>query len=207
MHVCIQIDLLFSRAPDMKTITKAALGFSLLSLGCGSDGTSSVNTNTPATQTATNIVMSGPSTVEVGKSITITAYARASGGGAIPGKVLLWISSNESVARVSQDGVVTGAAGGTSSISASADGKTFALTITVTIPAAVVASVTVTGSATPQVGSTVQYTAVAKDANGIPVTVVPVWSTSDSTTARVRDQGTVDLLRLGNRRSPRQWVE
>ena len=66
--------------------------------------------------------------VKVGETVTLTATVLPSAAG----HQVEWISSDIGVAKVSVDGVVTGVKAGTATITASADGKSSACTVTVT---------------------------------------------------------------------------
>ncbi|HVH10526.1 MAG TPA: alkaline phosphatase family protein, partial [Gemmatimonadales bacterium] len=95
------------------------------------------------------------------------------------------------IAKVNGSGLVSGVAMGSTSITATSEGKSGAATLTVTnVP---VASVAVTpATATITVGQTVQLTATPRDASGNPVTGrVVTWSTSDTTIALVNASGLV----------------
>lgn len=72
-------------------------------------------------------------TVAVGAGVQLTASTSPS-----TATSFVWTSSNNSVATVSQTGLVTGAAPGTATVSASAGGKTgtAAITVTTTVPPA-----------------------------------------------------------------------
>jgi len=74
-----------------------------------------------------------PSTVTIGTGETtqLTATLKSSNGTVLTGRAITWSSSRTSVATVSSTGVVTGVAGGTATITATAEGKSGAASITV----------------------------------------------------------------------------
>jgi hypothetical protein len=63
-------------------------------------------------------------TIKVGETQSFTAIAFDANGAPIPGVTFAWASSNPSAATIGDDGVATGAAAGTTSITASANGVT-----------------------------------------------------------------------------------
>src|SRR5690606_16917713 len=69
--------------------------------------------------------------IAVGDDVQLQAIARNSAGGTVNGKTAAWSSSSSGVATVSQSGLVTGVAAGTSTITATIDGKADAVTVTV----------------------------------------------------------------------------
>src|SRR6185503_275017 len=112
-------------------------------------------------------------------------------GNPLTGRTVTWSTSNAAVAAVSGNGLVTGGAAGTATITASSEGQngTAAMTVSV-VP---VASVSVSpASATVLVGQTVQLTATAKDANGSPLPGRAVtWASSAPGVASVSASGLV----------------
>ena len=104
---------------------------------------------------------------------------------------------NAAVASVSGSGLVTGGAPGTATITASSEGQNGSATITVTLVP--VASVSVSpASATVLLGQTVQLTAIAKDANGNPLTGRAVtWVSNAPGVASVSASGLVTGVAAG----------
>ena len=88
---------------------------------------------TVAPGTVASIAVGGPTTtVTIASTITLTATAFTSTGGAIAGQTFTWASSNPLVATVSQAGAVTGVSAGVTTISATAGTIVGQNTITVT---------------------------------------------------------------------------
>ncbi|HEX5971705.1 MAG TPA: Ig-like domain-containing protein, partial [Gemmatimonadaceae bacterium] len=76
-------------------------------------------------------------------------------------------TGNSAIATVSVDGTVTGVSAGTTTLTASIDGKSATITVTVTNESTTVASVVITPSnPSIMVGNEVQFTAVMKNAQG-----------------------------------------
>jgi uncharacterized protein YjdB len=112
-------------------------------------------------------------------------------GNVLNGRTVTWASSDPTVATVSTAGVATGLLVGTTTITATSEGKSGAATLTVT--PGPVASVQVTPpSASIPVNGSVQLTATAFDAHGNTITGLAFsWQTSNGTVATVNSSGSV----------------
>ena len=75
-------------------------------------------------------------TVPVGQSVQLTATPKDANGNALSGRAVTWSSSNTSVANVDGSGLVTAAAAGSATITATSEGQSGTSSITVTPPAA-----------------------------------------------------------------------
>ena len=129
--------------------------------------------------------------VVVGGAVQLSATPLDSAGNGLTGRAATWGSSNPNVATVDGSGLVTGATGGTATITATVEGKSGVSSITVsTVP---VASVSVSpASANLQQGQTVQLAATPRDAAGNPLTGRAVsWVSSNSSAATVSGSGLV----------------
>jgi hypothetical protein len=69
--------------------------------------------------------------LELGDSARVSVTVRDGAGNVLAGRALAWSSSDARVARVSADGVVTGLAAGTATVTASAEGQSAAVAVTV----------------------------------------------------------------------------
>jgi len=69
--------------------------------------------------------------VDVGQSVQLTATTRGAGGETLTGRPITWRSSNEQVAFVSSTGVVVGLRAGTATITATAEGVSASIIVTV----------------------------------------------------------------------------
>jgi len=141
-------------------------------------------------------------------TLTLTAVAKDANGVVVPGKTATFTSSDEAVATVSANGVVTAVSAGTATIKATIDGKEATIVVTVKPAdpvAPVVETVELTNGAADaelKVGSaddaTLTLTAVAKDANGV---VVPgktaTFTSSDEAVATVSANGEVTAVSAG----------
>jgi uncharacterized protein YjdB len=155
----------------------------------GQSGTSAL-TVTPVPVASVSVSPASAS-VDTGKTVQLTATPRDANGNALTGRVITWASSNTAVATVNGNGLVTGVAAGSATITATSEGQsgTSALTVT-SVP---VASVDVTPtSATINENGTVQLTATPKDASGNPLAGRAVtWSSNNTAVATVSTSGLV----------------
>ncbi len=144
---------------------------------------------------------SGP--VAVGRTRQLGVVIRDAGGAELSARSVDWSSSDPAVAEVSKNGAVTGNKAGSATITATSEGKSATLVLTVEaggadLPAAV-ASVAIAGAGKAiEVGETVQLNAVAKDTKGAPLgdrTVV--WSTGEPGVALVSSGGLVTAVGPG----------
>ncbi len=157
-----------------------------LDLGCRRAACSSTSTDVVTSADVGAVFITPPTTtVRVGSQIPLQALVQDPGGKTIPGTDVFWSVQNPNIATVSNAGVVTGVALGSTQVAASVNGKSGIATITVS-PAAV-ATVTVTPSPLPMsVGQTTQLAATVKDQNGTVVTNrVVTWTSSNPAVAAV----------------------
>jgi uncharacterized protein YjdB len=142
-------------------------------------------------------VTAGTTSLTPGQTTQATATARDSAGNVLLGQTVTWVSSNPAAATVSASGLITGLAGGASTVTASAGGKGGSLVISVSNPAT--ASVTVSAASTSlTVGQVVQATGTAKDANGnvLPGATI-FWSSSNAAVATVSMTGLITGISAG----------
>ena len=127
---------------------------------------------------------------------TATAVARDAQGNTLTGRAVTWSSSSPSVALVDGSGNISSIAPGTSSISATSEGKTGTATLTVQLPP--VASVAIAGPQSLQPGQSAALIVTLKDANGTVLTDRAVtWTSSNPATAVVSSTGSVSGVAPG----------
>ncbi len=134
-------------------------------------------------------------TVPVGQTRSFTLTMNPAGAGAPT-----WASSNPAVASISNSGVVTGNAVGSTRISASVAGVSAEGDVTVTAaPPAPVATVAVSPTAAGvQVGGTTQLVATTRDASGNVLTGRTItWGSSNPSVASVSNAGLVTGAAVG----------
>jgi uncharacterized protein YjdB len=175
-------------APGQATITMTARA--------GSDSRTAAVSVTVTSSVATVEVSAPSSSVRVGSTLQLTAVAKNAAGAVVTGRPITWSSGDQSRATVSQAGVLTGVSAGIATITANVDGKTGAMTVTVTAPVARV-DVTPTPS-TISVGETVQLSAATRDAQGNVVSGRTVtWQTANAAVATVSGTGLVTGIAAG----------
>ena len=146
-----------------------------------------------------SVSVSPPSaSVLVGGTVSLVATTLDSAGGVLTGRAVTWSSSNTGIATVNGSGVVTALAPGSSTMTATSEGKTG--TASVAVSSVPVASVTVApATASPPVGQTVQLTATPQDASGNPLSGRAItWSSSSTTVATVSGSGLVTARAAGS---------
>lgn len=155
----------------------------------GKTGTATITVTQAAVATVT--VSPSPLTMSVGQQTQLAATLKDAGGNVLNGRTVTWSSSNTGVATVSAQGVLTSVAAGSTTITATSEGKSG--TAAVTISNVAVGSVTVQPQGPSVVqGANIQLSAVVRDVNGNVVTDRAVtWSSSSTTQAVVSPTGVV----------------
>lgn len=92
------------------------------------------------------VVEPNPLQIRLGTSVQLTAQARDSVGGLLAGRTVTWTSSADAVASVSDGGLVTGLALGTSTVTATSEGVATLVPVTVGAPSIALGSSTATFS-------------------------------------------------------------
>ncbi len=129
--------------------------------------------------------------VGVGARAALTPVPKDVNGNTLTNRVFTWATADAAIAKVDSQGVVTGVAAGSTQITATAEGKSGSVTLSVsTTP---VASVTVTPpTATVDVGATTTLTGNAFDAGSAPLPGrVFSWVSSSPGVAAVSSLGLV----------------
>ena len=133
----------------------------------------------------------------VGQTRQMTGEPLDGDGLVLPNRPVTWSSNATAIATVSNTGLITGVAPGGAVVTATSEGKS--AVVAVTVSSVPVASVSVTPATSDViVGQTAQLTAVAKDASGatLPGRVIS-WSTSDPARATVSSTGLVTGVAAG----------
>ena len=145
-------------------------------------------------RTVSSLLVVGPTIVPMGQTSELTASASTTSGKQVVTSGVAWQSSNPGVATVSDAGVLTAIAPGTVTITASYQGVTGSLTVTVAN--VTVSAVTLYGTTTVTRGGTTQLTATAVLADGSMriVTNVAAWASLNPDIATVSAGGLVTTL-------------
>jgi alpha-tubulin suppressor-like RCC1 family protein len=122
--------------PSRALAQAALLGTTLMLItvlvldACG-EGTTEPPPPLPPTVMSVEVSPATATLTSLGETVQLTATARDASGNAISGKTFTWSSSDEDCASVSSAGLVTAAAFGTATISATADGVSGSCSLTV----------------------------------------------------------------------------
>ena len=170
-----------------------------IAIACG--GSTEPTTKPPVVNVApvvtTVSVVIPLSQLEVGMSETVTAEVRDQTGAVVSGKAATWSSSSPAVATIDASGTLTAIAAGTSTITATVEGKNGSAIVTVVGPA--ISSVVVAappGTIVP--GQTVILVATPKDRNGAVLTGRTIaWKSSDTRIATIDAAGVLTALAGG----------
>lgn len=154
---------------------------------CGGDSSS------PPPAVATVEVSPSTSSKQVGETVQHSATVKDATGNILSGQSVTWSSSATSVASVSAAGLVTANAIGTTTISATAGGKTGTATFTV-VPEPIASISLNTTNDTLLVGETLQLNATLRDTKGNVVTRQVTWASNGPTVASVNGQGLVTAI-------------
>ena len=139
----------------------------------------------------TNVTLSGPSTVEVKQSITLSSVVSPENAG---DKTLLWFSSNNNIATVDKYGKVTGVSGGTVTITGAAnDGSGVYATKIITVSEKKITKITITGDSTVEKADTIILKASIEPSDASDKSIA--WSSSDNSIATVDGVGLTAVIR------------
>jgi alpha-tubulin suppressor-like RCC1 family protein len=135
--------------------------------------------------------------VGVGRNAPLTATTKSQNGTVLPNRTITYASANTAIATVNAAGVVTGIAAGSTQITATSEGKSGSVSLTVSTTQ--IASVTVTPpSVTVNVGATVTLTGAAFDAGSAPLPGrVFAWSSANPAIATATSLGVVRGMGAG----------
>jgi len=185
----------------LKTLKTVAV-IALSSWSCGSTAPNA----TP--EVAAIVVSPATSTLAPNAQLPLQAQVQDGSGAIVTDAAVTWTVQDPRIVSISEAGVVTALAIGTSQVAASSLGKSGIAIITVkpetvdpvSVSPAAVATVRVTApSRKVKPGATMQLTATAIDANG---NAVPhqtfFWSSSNTNTATVSASGVVTGMRPGS---------
>ncbi|HEV2130959.1 MAG TPA: Ig-like domain-containing protein [Longimicrobiaceae bacterium] len=130
-------------------------------------------------------------------TVALTATAYDASGNVVPDRSVTWTTSQPASVAVSSTGVATALANGTSTVSAEVEGVTGSATVRVTQAVAQVAVTPATASVV--IGTPLQLSAAATDANGFAVAGAAItWTTSNSAVATVSNTGVVSGRAAGS---------
>jgi len=154
----------------------------------------------PAAPVASVTISPNPVALGVGSTALLSATPRDSAGNPLTGRTISWSSSAPGVATVSANGLVTGVAAGSVTITATSEGISGTAVVAVTdVTVEPVATVSVAPtSATLRMGTTVQLTATLRDSGGNVLTGRSItWISAVPSVATVSATGLVSGVAAG----------
>ncbi len=166
-----------------------------LSASCGK---STAGPSGPVPVDKVTVTPAGPVSLPVGATRQLVALATSSAGATLSGKTFIWSSSDQAVAMVGSDGLVTALSpGGPVSMTATSEGKSASVVVTVTPPA--IATIMVTPpTSLLAVNGTVALTATARSTAGTLLTGRSItWASSATAIASVGVNGLVTAGTVG----------
>lgn len=176
--------------------SSAFLTLLLVFLGCGG-GEDGITAPEPPASVASVSVTIQASSLVAGATTQATAITRDVNGNVLSGRVVDWTSSNAAIATVNASGIISAAAAGTASITATVDSRSGSASLTVTqVPVATVAAVLTASNII--VGGTTQAISTLKDGNGNILTGrAVVWTSTNTSIATVTSTGVVTGVAVG----------
>jgi hypothetical protein len=138
--------------------------------------------------------------VAIGGTVQLSATMRDSSLNVLSGRSVTWLSQNTARATVSSAGLVTGVAAGAVGVIGTSEGQadTAAITVLASAPAPVATVVITPSSSAISAGSTVQLSAVMRDANGVALSGRAVaWASRNAAVATVSSSGLVTGVSAG----------
>ena len=141
-----------------------------------------------------SVVVTGVTTMTPGNASGFTVLLRDAAGATLANRAVNWSSSDVSVAQVSAAGNVLAVAPGTTTISASSEGRTGSALLTVRYN---IATVSFTGATRVKVGDSYPYTFTARLADGTVVTPPAIWGIAEAGRAVVNSSGMMMPLQAG----------
>ena len=178
-------------------VTAISEGKAVIRVSASKDGVSTVHGATVLVRPWIASVEISPSSTtlsSIGDTESLTAVAKDANGNAVSGATIAWSSSNERVATVSSDGLVTAIGRGRATITATGSKDGFRLDGTTTVTVLRVHNVVLSPSSTTlsSIGATDSLTAVVRDPNGnVESHATITWLSSDQTVATVSTTGLV----------------
>lgn len=141
-----------------------------------------------------SVVVTGVTTMTPGNASGFTVLLRDAAGATLTNRAVSWSSSDVSVAQVSTAGNVLAIAPGTTTISATSEGRTGGALLTVRYN---IATVVFNGATRVKVGDSYPYTITARLADGTVVNRPVTWSIVEAGRAQVNASGVMTPMQAG----------
>lgn len=183
----------------MRRVLLAVSAFVLLGAcgGAGGDGATSPTPPAASTGVASVSVALSASQITVGGTTNATADLRTAAGAAVTGRAVSWTSSSPTVATVNEGGTVTALSAGSTTITATSEGRSGSAALTV-IPAPVATVAITLALPSLTLGTATTASAVLRDERGATLSGRAVaWSSSTPAVATVDNSGAITTLAVG----------
>lgn len=174
-------------------ITTLAVGSTVIT--ATSEGKSATATLTVTPVPVATVTVAGAATLTPGAVSGFTATLRDAAGAALSNRAITWTSSDPNVAAVSASGTVTAITPGTTTITASSEGKSGSAALAVRYN---IATVVFTGATRVKVGDSYPYTITARLTDGTIVSRPVTWGIVETGRAVVTATGLVTPLQSGS---------
>ena len=163
-----------------------------------SEGESAATSISVSSVPVANVVVTpSADTLVVAQTTQLSAQVRDASGASLTGRVVIWTTSAAGTATVTSQGLVTGIAPGTATITATSEGKSGSATVRVN-PRPVSAVIVSPGQVTIFAGQTTTLTTLVTDDRGMVLTGRPINYTSNNTqVATVSQTGVVTGVSAG----------
>jgi len=191
-----------TNSPSVATVTSQGLvtgvGAGSATITAASEGRSATSAITVTPRPVSAVIVSPEAvTIFATQTVQLSALVTDDRGMVLTGKQITFSSSNNQIATVSSQGLVTGVSAGTATITATSEGATGRATITIAPDP--VATVEISPStASVVVGQTTQLAATARNVRGQALTGRSViWTSSSPAVASVSTTGVVSGLSPG----------
>ncbi len=170
-------------------VTAVTPGTAVITASIGSaNGSAVVTVRVPPVAT---IFIAPPSALQVGQSVTLLAEPRDARGVALTGRAVTWQSAAPSIATVTANGLVTGVAPGTTTITATSEGINQDVSVTVTSRPPATIELTVPNP-TLLAMQTTQATFIVRDAvGGALANETVTWVSTNAAVAIVSSTGLI----------------
>lgn len=165
--------------------------------------TVTVTVSPPPVPVASVTVVPGSVSLTISQTVLLTAVARDANQNTLSGRAVAWSSANSAVATVDASGVVKAVGNGSTTVTATSEGKTGTAQVTVVLaavsPSPVVSVVVSPASGSLTVGDTLTLSAATRDGSGNSLSGRAVaWSSSAEQTATVSSSGLVTGVAAGS---------
>lgn len=179
-------------------ITAISPGTTTITAAVGAVTASAQLTVTPVLIPVASVVLSATSgSVQVGRSLQLTATPKDAGGATLTDRVATWSSTATAVAAVSSGGLVVGLAPGTATIRATIEGITSSAVISVNVVPVGTVAISVPSN-TVSVGNALQASVTVKDQNNDVVSRPVTYGSSNNSVASVSQGGLITAVSAGN---------